>query len=500
MTRLRLTPDGRPTALEAGYVLRAPGLEGEAELFAPRPGVPVSRASAPATPELEAAFAATDVVEAATLAIEARPAPLPPGTRTVRSAGGEEALELEVPDLGPHRGQMVLSVAENGVATWHLPQDDGEGTGGTARGGGPTRRFVIPSTPAPRPDGPATHRGIVGAAGRRLLKVLVYPVTDALMARAGSAFASAWEAEHRPYRVRDFGPETYRAAAAQELDGEGWARLAGGRALLFLHGTFSTAHGAFGELPGELMVELHRRYGGRVFAFDSHTLSEDPARNARVLLERIPPGLDLDVDVVCHSRGGLVTRQLALQSREGGRLRIRRAVFVGAPNAGTALADPDHVAHMLDRFTSAVLLLPTGAVTEVLEGVMTAVKVVGRGIVGGLPGIAAMCPGGDVLARLAAAPGPDEAYAVTADYEPEGDTLGRLVRSTVADGVMDRIFRGVANDLVVPTEGVHRVEGAAGFPLPEERVERFDAGAGVAHTGYFAAPRTAAALERWLRA
>jgi hypothetical protein len=501
MTRLPLTPDGRPLEMEAGYVLRAPGLEGEAELFVPRPGAPPARASAPATPELEAAYAATDVLEAATLAIEADPAALPPGTRTVRSAGGEEALELEVPDLGPHRGHMVLSVAENGVATWHFPEEEDPATDvATTRGGGPTRRFVIPSTPAPVPAGPATHRGFVGALGRRLLKVLVYPVTDALMARAGTAFAAAWEAEHRPYRVRSFTPQDYARPAASEFDGEDWARLAGGRALLFLHGTFSTSHGAFGELPAELVGELHRRYEGRVLAFDSHTLSEDPARNAEVLLERVPAGLELEVDVVCHSRGGLVARELALLGRRGGGVRIRRAVFVGAPNAGTALADPDHMMHMLDRFTSALLLLPGGAVTEILEGVMTAVKVVGRGIAGGLPGIAAMRPGGEVLAALAAAPGPDEAYAVTADYEPEGETLGHLIRQRLADGVMDRVFEGEPNDLVVPTTGVFEVEGASGFPLPAERVQHFDAGAGVAHTSYFAAPETAAALERWLRA
>jgi hypothetical protein len=502
MTRLPLTPDGRPTPLEAGYVLRAPGLEGDVQVFVPRPGAPPSRASAPATPELEAAFAATDVVEAATVAIDAAPAPLPPGTRTVRSSRGEEALELEVPALGPRRGQMVLCVAENGVTTWHFPEDEGAPGGGaaTTRGGGPTLRFVIPSTPAPSPEGPATHRGFVGALGRRLLKVLVYPVTDALLARAGSAFAAGWEAEHRPYRVRTFTPEGYTRPSEGELDGDDWARLAGGRALLFVHGTFATSHGAFGELPGQLMTELHHRYDGRVFAVDTPTLSEGPGRNAAALLDRIPSGLALDLDVVCHSRGGLVTRELAAQGRRRGAARVRRAVFVGAPNAGTALADPDHMAHMLDRFTSALLLLPGGGVTEVLEGVVTAVKVVGRGVVGGLPGIAAMRPDGDVLAALASAPGPDDAYAVTADYEPEGATLGHLIRQRVADGVMDRIFRGEANDLVVPTDGVFQVEGGAGFPLPAERVHRFAAGAGIAHTSYFAAPETAAALARWLRA
>lgn len=39
---------------------------------------------------------------------------------------------------------------------------------------------------------------------------------------------------------------------------------AGSPLLMFMHGTFSTAHAGFGELAPDTLAELHRRYGGRV--------------------------------------------------------------------------------------------------------------------------------------------------------------------------------------------------------------------------------------------
>ena len=395
---------------------------------------------------------------------------------------------------------MILSIGENGVATWHFPEPvAGRGTG-TSRGGGPTRRFLIPSEPVPPPTAPATHRGFVGAIGRKLLKVLVYPVTDDLIGAAGNAFAARWEAGHRPYRVRRFAPESYTSPDVPDLEPDDWRGLADGPALLFVHGTFSTSHGAFGGLPLALVQELDRRYDGRVIAFDAHTLSEDPVRNAATFLAAIPAGASLELDVVCHSRGGLVSRQLAAQREAGGgTAEVRRGVFVGVPNAGTALADPDHLIHMIDRFTTAMLLIPGGPVTEIMEGVITAVKVLGHGVVGGLPGLAAMRPGGELLRGLAGVPTTGEWYAITADYEPPADTLGRLVRTTAVDLVMDRVFGSDPNDLVVPTTGVFEAEGAAGFPIPEGRIQRFGAAAGVTHTTYFSAPETVRALENWLR-
>jgi hypothetical protein len=362
----------------------------------------------------------------------------------------------------------------------------------------------MPRAVAPAPEEAGEHRGFVGVVGRKLLKVLVYPVTDPVLGPIGELFARHWEERNRPYRVRRFTAEDYAGAAAPPLEVADWHELARGPALLFVHGTFSTSHGCFGALPRELLAELQQRYDGRVIAFDTFTLSEDPAENARRFLERIPAGVTLDLDVVCHSRGGLVARHLARHGIDaalpGGGARVRRVIFVGVPNAGTVLADPDHMVQLIDRFTSALVLLPSGPLGETMEAILTALKVIGHGVAGGLAGLTAMRPSGEFLERLNRDSGAAaDYYAITADFEPRGDRLASLVRRGAADALMDRVFRQAANDLVVPTTGVYDVEGCTGFPIPDERVLRFGARAGVIHTTYFSAPETARALERWLQ-
>ena len=70
-------------------------------------------------------------------------------------------------------------------------------------------------------------------------------------------------------------------------------------------------YGGFGRLPDETVAERHWRYGGRVFAFDYFTLSHSPTENVAELAARMPDDLRLEVDVVSHSRGGLVALVLA---------------------------------------------------------------------------------------------------------------------------------------------------------------------------------------------
>ncbi len=222
----------------------------------------------------------------------------------------------------------------------------------------------------------------------------------------------------------------------------------------------------------------------------------------RWLDDHVPAG-PLDVDIVCHSRGGLVARTLAERPAAFGlapaRLRVGRIVFVGVPNAGTALADPDHMMAMIDRLTTALNLFPGGPVTETLEAILTAVKMIGHGALKGLDGLASMQPGGTFLSHLNAGRAAPEAYfAIGADYEPADEGLKALVAGTIADAVVDRIFEQTPNDLVVPEPGVFEVEGAGGFPIPEARRLRVAPDQGVVHTTLFGhAPATAKLLE-WL--
>jgi hypothetical protein len=86
-----------------------------------------------------------------------------------------------------------------------------------------------------------------------------------------------------------------------------------GRILLFIHGTFSKNEMFLEELsqtdPGKQLlakVQDKKNYQ-QVLAFDHATLSVSPVLNA-MDLGRVFEGSEADVDVICHSRGGLVTR------------------------------------------------------------------------------------------------------------------------------------------------------------------------------------------------
>jgi hypothetical protein len=494
-----VTLDGSasPVTVEPGYTLQAPGLIGEATSAPPRG--PAVRGGGPeeATVALDDALAAAGLREARTIVLDVREQPAAaPSTARTRSTG-EEGLELETPDLGPDRGQVVLAIDEDGVMTWTHPEpSDGQAA---RRGTGSTRFVIRRHVPTPSVEAAPT-RGLARAVGHKLLKVLVYPLTDPLLGAVGSSFAAAWERRRRPYGLRTFLPDEHRSPPTAVLDAAAVRSLTDGPTLLFLHGTFSTSHAAFGGLAGETLAALHEQYQGRVLAFDHPTLSVAPERNVEWLLEALPAGRALRLDVVAHSRGGLVGRVLAgaLGGIDG--VHVRRLVFGATPNLGTALTDADHLVHLLDRMTTMLNLLPPGpasAVTATLEAIVTVVKVLGRAGLAGLDGLAAMQPGGSLIQRLntASVGSPEESFALAADFTPSGG-LRSLLTAGVVGAAADRVF-GEPNDVVVPTAGVYDATGP-GFPVDVARRVRFD-GASVWHGALFRQPETASALCAWLR-
>ena len=101
--------------------------------------------------------------------------------------------------------------------------------------------------------------------------------------------------------------------------------------------------------------------------------------------------------MVCHSRGGLVARELARYAAAGKAPKLGRICQVGTPNQGTPLTDPEHWMTFLDAYSNCLTLLPDNTVTVVLEGILCLVKIVGSGIARRLPGLAAMEPEGSWL-------------------------------------------------------------------------------------------------------
>ena len=303
-----------------------------------------------------------------------------------------------------------------------------------------------------------------------------------------------FERRHRPHRLRRFGPDGTPDAPV-DLDA-----LTEGPALLLVHGTAGTAASTFAAIPDPVLAELGIRYAGRVVAFEHPTVSVSPADNVTWLADELRRLGErrLRVDLLAHSRGGLVSRLLAEQpDRTDGRLEVGRAVLVAAPNAGTALASDKRLGQLLDRLTTLADLLPDTRATDVLEVLLSVVRQVAVRALAGLDGLAAMDPEGRFLTEelnVASDRVTPAAYAaVAADYEPlPGSALARVA----LDGVSDVVFADVANDLVVPTVGSYDVSGQVGFPIADRLV--FAPSDGVDHNGYWSRPAFAEHLLGWL--
>lgn len=487
-----------PVPLGVGYAILAPGFSGSATLVHAHAAL---RTLEDGTPELEQALAATGMVEQQRVELDVQRVPQA-AAAPLRAAGtsADEAIELQAPAPPAGQGQVVLAVGHDGALSWHLPLDDFLEVQPAVAPSGPVQRFRIPVRPAPPAgDAFAQERSLVGTVGRQLLKVLAYPLAGA----AARLLASAWEKKKRDHLVRTLTPHNRRQPRAGALTGADWARLGSGRALLFVHGTFSSCHGAFGELPDAVFDALHAQYQGRVFGFDHPTMATTPQENVEWLLEQVPAGVQLDVDVVCHSRGGLVARVLAERPSvfgiDAGNWRVGKVVMVAVPNSGTPLADGRHMVAMVDRLSTALNVLPGGPVVETMEALITVVKVAGHGALDALHGLKAMHPKGDFLFALNTGhPGGAGYRAVAVDFKAQGGPLAAIALQ-LGDAALDVVFGDQPNDLVVPELGVWSANGCGAFPIAAPALLQVKADAGVLHTNIFAHPPVAEALAGWLR-
>ncbi len=486
-----LNPNGNPIRV-GQLTLRTPGLAGEATALPPQSGAG-TRSGQLTTPALEQALAASNVqVQHVVEIAQTREVPSPAApTRT--TSYGEPAVVLEVPNPGSGWGQVVLYTDESGVLTWNFART-ADNAVDTSRGQA-TLTYVVPRYVAP--SAPATEsRGLAGLLGSKILKVLVFPLVEREIGTIGDFFVARWEEKNRPYRVRSFTPENYRSGDVAPLDSAAWASLSNGRALLMVHGTGSQSHTGFGSLPADYVRLLNSKYDGRVFAFDQITLSQDPFQNVEWLLSKMPEDAKLDLDIICHSRGGLVSRVLAERQanlRLGGRqISVGNVVFVAAPNAGTILSDAKYLGDYIDSWTNLLNFFPTNGVVDVLQVLITLVKQVAVGAFQGLDGLESMLPKGDFLAKLNAGQKTTTNYfALASDYGPSNAGLEAWAKSRL----LDNIFKE-KNDLIVPTAGVYDQNGNQDFPITNRYV--FSPADGVSHSEYFGNGVAREKIAEWL--
>ncbi len=487
----QLNPAGTPVDLHPRIVIRTPGLTGTAQVHeAASAG---TRAADRGQPGLLAALATNEMIEDLTVEIQ-QPREEGIGTGS-RAIAGDDAIELEVANPGPAFGQVVLYVSENGAVSWHLPE--GTDDDRTTVRGSSTLTYRIPRAVTPT-AGAEGQRGLAGAIGKKILKVLAFRLVREGARWVGRRYAERLEDQHRPHRLHlvQPGPDgpVLTAAPTQLL-----RRWADKRTLLLVHGTFSSIRGGFGSFRRSTLEELHSRYGGRVLAFDHPTVSRSPADNAAWLGDLLrAEQVRLDVDLITHSRGGLVGRVLAEQSNLAATadvLTVDRAAFVACPHAGTELANVQNHGALVDRISNLLQFVPDNGVTDALEVVIAVLKQIAVGVAEGLPGLMSMDPGGTFLTRdLNVGAGTSATYfAAGSDFEPaRNSSLGQFA----FDAGSDLIFGGAANDLVVPREGAYLVEGPNGFSIADRLL--FDSPAAVHHSGYWARDEMNEAILRWL--
>jgi hypothetical protein len=495
-----LNSDGRDIAV-GDVIVRSPGLEGEAELT-PSAERGQRGPAGVTMPALEAALAGTELTAFRTITIRNTRAVGPTRRRGQRGAAAPRQLEVEVPDPGPDYGQVLLHQNEAGVVTWHLPEPPAQPRGRgkrQARGAGDRLHYRIPADVPPAPGGAGQTRGLLGLIGSKVLSALVFPLLDPVLGRVGDFFAQRWEAKNRPYRLRTFAVETYGSPPVGTWADADWTTMRGGRALLFVHGTGSRTHTGFGALPREFVSGLQQLYDGRVFAIDHPTLSSTPTENVEWLIHQMPDGLELDLDIVCHSRGGLVSRVLTERQStlELGRRRVSigKLVMIGVPNAGTALADTKHLSSFIDSYTTILNLIPSPAAVDVLESVITILKQLAVGAFKGLDGVQSMLPDGPFLKQLnveAPALGGSRYHAMASNFEPSQPGFAQF-----KDAIIDKIFE-IDNDGIVPTDGVFAQNGSSLFPLESGNCHVFQGS--VDHSGYFANATARDIIRGWLAA
>lgn len=401
--------------------------------------------------------------------------------------------------------RSVLVVAHpGGGRTFHLPapptRDDG------AVPSGPDElAFVLPT------DVAAAGQTAAGAAGAAVAATLLDVDLGDLAGRTfAEAYADLERAQH-PYVLR-----RVDATAEQPFDGPDAgdaAAFAGKRVLLFVHGIFSTCRTAFGALPAPFLQQLSESYDA-VLGFDHPTVSVDPVANVAWLRDRLQGAAGATLDVITHSRGGLVARELAIQaagnvSNAGDPgdpgVTIGRIAFVGTPNAGTEIVDPRQWGSLIDRFANLAGDLPGGAavVDDFLAGVFELLKAAAFAVTDAFPGLECMLPGSPFLDHLSGSPARVPLfYAIDSDFRPWNFLLEVFAVKReflgAAEVVVDHVvFGGDHNDVAVPTDSVGLGRSGVGFPVPAARSHTYGSGEHVWHCGYFREPDTVKRLTAW---
>jgi len=310
----------------------------------------------------------------------------------------------------------------------------------------------------------------------------------------------------------------------QLKDGK-WVKIdappASGRVLLFVHGTFSNNDGGFlSQLQrtghGAGLLKWAEGYEA-VLGFEHPTIGVTPMCNAADL-DRLFCDSEAEVDIIAHSRGGLVTRWWAERIDEKRSTRRVRAVLVGCPLAGTSLASPPNLVRAADDWLNIASILYSRnsgdpAISDIMRAAFGMIRIIGSTAL--LDAMACLLPGVSAMAMVdnnaelrrlneraagqradvRAKAGALGYYTIRADYEFDEDKRHGEIE------VLEAVFTKGRHDLVVDTESMNLRIGR-----DTDRPQRlfkddflFPTGGKVIHTNYFEQKETVERIQDWFK-
>jgi len=308
-----------------------------------------------------------------------------------------------------------------------------------------------------------------------------------------------------------------------------------GRTLLLVHGTFSSSKNMLGEFAAteagsKFLSDALTRYGGQVLVFDHPTLSVSPFLNALDLARRLA-GTTGQVDVIAHSRGGLVVQwwlEVFGDTLTGTKVN---AVLAGSPLKGTSLASPARIQPFISVLSNIGAFVGTSlslaaAANPFAMASLALLKFLGRhernrwgippmddlgdrpktdaavAVIPGLQGQSGVLNNAELLRLRASLARPNVRYcALTANFEPEkmGWKLWQVITQfgdRAKDATTDSIFPS-DNDLVVDTAHMTTLSDLADRPAITE-IKAFPSSTTVHHCNYFRQPESIKSLRTWL--
>jgi hypothetical protein len=421
----------------------------------------------------------------------------------------DEPLEGE-PTIGEVRRRRLRRSPESRIGYLSLLRDD-EGLLRWEIDTGPTVR--------PLPEARANRRGV------RTLGLAEQFKFDMVQGSQVSAFLNGLDASFNPLQ----GLRSRNSAGTDA----GQARpIHKGRILLLVPGTFSKGDALFEGLlstkEGKSLLRDAVKQYGQVLSFEHPTLSVSPILNA-LDLARAFAGSRAQVDIVCHSRGGLVVRWW-LEVLNSAGTGARRVVFVGSPLQGTSLASPLRLRTALNLMTNVIVGMQTAGqlaslavpLFGVIAGLMKLITSVSGfaaktpvidAAVAMIPGLSAQSrrgiagaqqiAGSFELDRLSAGVSkmPESYFAVKTNFEPTDPAWAfwkYFMRpgERLSDLGADLVFPE-ANDLMVDTASMDALSDMVKIEGPKAVLD-FGTSPVVHHLNYFAQPEVATFIRESL--